>query len=142
MDGYQKNTGRDLFRRLEALAASLPTDSAAVTLTRADLKDLLGQNDDAAEDTEETAPVADYTVQDVAEALDRSPSTVRGWLSDGVLRGYKLRGREWRVPRAAFQEFQEAEAAGDASRRREGRPEEEEVDLGAWRRHYRGEHSE
>lgn len=49
--------------------------------------------------------MADLTVADVAEALGRAESTVRGWLLEGALAGYKLRGREWRVPRASLREF-------------------------------------
>lgn len=71
------------------------------------------------------APVADLTVQEVAEELDRAPSTVRGWLGSGDLEGYRLRGREWRVPREALAAFLEEE--------RSGVREEEPADLGSWR---------
>lgn len=138
MNGLESDAVHSLIRRLKALADCLPSDSAAVTLTRADLRQLLADHGEVAGDNQQAGrPTADYTVEDVAEALDRSPSTVRGWLSTGVLRGYKFRGREWRIPPAAFREFQEREAAGDL--RPNGREllNEEDVDLGAWRRHYR-----
>lgn len=70
-------------------------------------------------------PVADLTVQEVAEELDRAPSTVRGWLGSGDLEGYRLRGREWRVPREALVAFLDEERGG-------GR-EEGSADLGSWR---------
>ena len=43
------------------------------------------------------------TVDEAAERIGRSPSTVRAWCRDGSLPGaYRLRGREWRVPPAAL----------------------------------------
>jgi len=45
------------------------------------------------------------TVKEVATLLHRSPSTIRGWLVAGVLAGFKLRGRDWRVRRADLQAF-------------------------------------
>jgi len=69
-------------------------------------------------------PVADLTVGEVAEELGRQPSTVRGWLGSGDLDGYKLRGREWRVPREALRAFLEGERNGGPS---------EPTNLGSWR---------
>jgi len=75
----------------------------------------------------------DLTVEEVAKMFGRHPNTIRGWLQSGELRGYKLKGKEWRVPRAAIGEFQtrqadprlpEPAAAGTA-------------DLSAWRGHRR-----
>ena len=43
------------------------------------------------------------TVQQFATEADRAPSTVRTWAVEGRLPGaQKLRGREWRIPRAAL----------------------------------------
>lgn len=50
----------------------------------------------------------DLTVEQVAELFGRSPVTVKRWLQSHQLRGYKL-GGEWRVPRGAVREFQEAQ---------------------------------
>lgn len=47
--------------------------------------------------------VADLTVPELAEALERAESTVRGWLPD-VPGAYKL-GGEWRVPRDAWRAY-------------------------------------
>lgn len=73
----------------------------------------------------------DLTVEEVAKMFGRHPNTIRGWLQSGELRGYKLKGKERRVPRAAIGEFQtrqadprtpESTTAGTA-------------DLSAWRGH-------
>jgi excisionase family DNA binding protein len=69
----------------------------------------------------------DLTVYEVAEHFRRAPSTIRGWLYQGNLRGYKLNGRDWRVPRSAIAEFEQ--------RQREPEVEPfEDVDLSSWRR--------
>jgi excisionase family DNA binding protein len=72
-------------------------------------------------------PLADLTVEDVGRELNRAPSTIRGWLGSGSLRGYRLNGREWRIPRQALKEFLEAQrseppppAAKSAVRKRAG----------------------
>lgn len=71
--------------------------------------------------------LADLTVEEAGLELGRAPSTIRGWLGSGELRGYRMKGREWRIPRAALREFLEAQR-GDT-------PAETNVegDLGAWR---------
>lgn len=57
---------------------------------------------------DETPDDADPTVEDVAEVLGRAPSTIRGWCRAGRLTGaYRLRGREWRIPRAALRSLRE-----------------------------------
>jgi excisionase family DNA binding protein len=75
----------------------------------------------------ETEPPRDLTVHEVAEHFRRAPSTIRGWLFRGDLRGYKLNGRDWRVPRLALAEYEQRqrEPRRDAS---------EDVDLSSWRR--------
>lgn len=74
--------------------------------------------------------LVDLTVPQVAEALEKAPSTIRGYLLEGALDGYRLRGREWRITREALRGFQDrrgqaiakpASGSGD--------------DLSAWRRH-------
>ena len=52
-----------------------------------------------------TDAVADLTLEQVAEQVGRAVSTVRGWCASGSMRGYRLNGREWRVPVAAVAEF-------------------------------------
>ena len=70
----------------------------------------------------------DLTLEEVCEAVKKKPSTVRGWLGRKELRGYKLNGKAWRIPRAALAEYlaRQADRAGDS-------PEEDEVDIAAWR---------
>lgn len=79
----------------------------------------------------------DLTVSDVARELGRKPNTVRDWVRSGQLRGYLFRGREYRVTRAALNDFIEAQRqkSGPAP----GRSSEKVADLGSWRRFRRGE---
>lgn len=109
----------DVLASLRSIVDGLPEGGSA-TLPRHFLEELLA--------TASTTG-ADLTVAQVAEHFGRSRSTVRSWLEAGVLRGYRLRGREWRVPTAAVAEFREAERQGGVRPNRRG-----VVDLGAWRR--------
>ena len=59
--------------------------------------------------------------------MNRASSTVRGWLIAGMLRGYKLNNRDWRVPRAALREYLEAQATQSSET-------PGEVDITAWRK--------
>ena len=86
---------------MRQLASALPSDDSAVTITRADLVALLEGN--RSETT--VGSVRDLTVEDIAEETGRAPSTVRGWLISGALRGYKLHGYAWRVPCTALREY-------------------------------------
>ena len=95
-----------LRERLRQLASALPSDASAVTITRADIVVLL--EDDGRET--EVGSSRDLTVEDVADETGRSASTVRGWLISGALRGYKLNGRDWRVARAALEEYVDAQS--------------------------------
>ncbi len=76
---------------------------------------------------EREADGPDYTVAEAGRVLARSASCVRSWCSSGAIDAYRLRGREWRVPRAAIRELQDRERA---SARGSGRP----ANLAAWRR--------
>jgi excisionase family DNA binding protein len=116
-----------LSNRLRQLVDALPSDSSSVTLTRSDLAALLEGEEQGGE---VLAPERDLTVEQVAEAMGRACSTVRGWLIAGELRGFKLNGRDWRVPRAALRAYRDAQAAGKA----DPEPEMEGVDISAWRR--------
>jgi excisionase family DNA binding protein len=51
----------------------------------------------------------DLTLEEAASALHRSPVAVRAYCSGGLLKGYRFRGRRWRIPRAALEAFQAAE---------------------------------
>lgn len=64
--------------------------------------------EEAGEDVETSArngrpEVADLTVEELAEALELSPSTVRGWLPD-VPGTYKL-GGAWRISREGWRAY-------------------------------------
>ena len=118
----------ELSERIRRLMAALPSDASAVTLTRADLAALM----------EGTSPdpfspaVRDLTVEEVAEETHRAPSTVRGWLIAGDLKGYKLNGRDWRVTRAALRAYLDNQKETTRAGRRA--PDlEDEVDIAAWR---------
>ena len=112
-----------LHDRLRQLASALPSDDAAVSFTRADLLAL------AEEDEAPATPARDLTVEEVAEEMGRAPSTVRGWLITGALRGYKLNGRDWRVPRPALRDYVTARTETNDPPSEGG-----EVDITAWRR--------
>lgn len=67
----------------------------------------------------------DLSVQEVAELLGRAPSTIRGWIGEGLFPGaYRLRGREWRIPRRDLTRLRE----NDSPVRDAG-----SADLGSWR---------
>lgn len=102
----------------------LPSDSSSVSVSRADLRALVDGSDGPS-----PAP-RDMTVAEVAEQVGRAESTVRGWLIEGALDGYKLRGRDWRVTHRALEAFLAAQATPRTKEPTEGEP----VDLGAWRR--------
>src|SRR2546422_11707384 len=87
--------------QLRTAAAALPPGTL-VTLPREALLDVLGgRGGDGAAATggDGSPPVAvDLTVTDLAQRFRRHPSTIRQWLESRRLEGYKLFGREWRVP--------------------------------------------
>ena len=49
------------------------------------------------------------TIKDVADETFTGESTVRRWLRDGVLKGYKL-GRDWKIKPIHFEEFMQSRA--------------------------------
>jgi excisionase family DNA binding protein len=100
-----------VYERLRQLVAALPSDSSSVVLTRRDLVDLL-EGDDVGPSADTFT--ADMTVLEVAETIGRSPSTVRAWLIDGSLRGYKLNRRDWSVPRSALRDYLDGQMAASA----------------------------
>lgn len=94
--------------RLRLIAESLP-DGASVTFTREGLRGLISES--TGNGRHPSTHEVDLPAKDVASLFDRSPSTVRGWIKEGMLKAYKF-GREWRVTHAALQEFQERQRAG------------------------------
>ena len=118
----------DVCERLRRIAEVLP-EHGSVTLTRSDLLELAESalTEDVAE-----SPPADYTVAQVADMFQRAPQTVRDWIKSGRLQAYKLNGREYRITRAAVDEFLEQQRNGEPDGQANGR--KSSADLGAWRR--------
>ena len=117
----------DVRDRLRRMAEALP-EHGSVTLTRADLLELAeAASTEAAEEL-----LGDYTVTQVADMFQRAPQTVRDWIKSGRLRAYKLNGREYRITRAAAEEFLEQQRSGEPDGQVSGR--KSSADLGAWRR--------
>ena len=114
-------TGLD---RLRQLASALPSDHSAVTLTRVDLFALLDDHGEARSESQR-----DMTVEEVAEETGRAPSTVRGWLLDGTLRGYKINDRDWRITRTALRDFLASQSKTENPPLEPG-----DADITAWRR--------
>lgn len=113
----------DLEQRLQQLVrVADPDGTVTIRWLATLLADAAGNDSDAPDE-----PARDLTIDQVAAYFNRSPSTVRGWLGRGELRGYKLNNRDWRVPRPAIAEYQQAQHASVA-------PAEEEVDITQWRR--------
>ena len=114
--------------RLRRIVDPLP-DGAAVSLPVDVLRDWLdAEEGDFPEQTSSEPQGFDLTVQDAADLLGRAPSTVRGWCSSGVLPGaYRLRGREWRIPRSSLDSLRPDRDHRPTLNRRE-------PDLGAWRK--------
>lgn len=114
-----------LHERLSLLVSALPSPRSSVTLSRDDLEALLHLDDPACNGAR---PERDLSAEEVAEMVGRAPSTVRGWVRSGALRGYKLNGRDWRVTRAALENYLEIQRAGRSTEQ------EAEVDISDWRR--------
>ena len=111
----------DALERLRRVADSWP-DGQLIPLPVEFVRDALMQVD--------SLHGQDLSVSDVAGHFGRSVSTVRAWLEKGILRGYKLRGKAWRIPPAAVEEFEEAERSGGQGSRQ---TQPGTADLSAWR---------
>lgn len=85
---------------------------------------------------------SDLTVKEVANIIGRAPPTIRSWLRLGLVPGaYRLRGREWRIPRAGLQAIRGVDASIAGAEPLDpalvhGR------DLSAWRHYSQDEESE
>ncbi len=100
-------------------------DGSAVTLPVSWLRDQVGREADA------NGKVGDLTCEEAAKTLGRSPSTVGEWCRAGDIRNaYRLKGREWRIPRSGLQEFLEGHGNSRPKTFHRGR----ETDLSEWRR--------
>ncbi len=115
-----------LVDRLRAIVEPMPAD-ASVTLSVSWLRDLLAAEGDS--------PGMDglLTLDETAEVVGRSPSTVRTWLNTGQLDGFKLNARSWRVRGSALRRFIARQESGEHETptvRSTG-----SVDISAWRKH-------
>lgn len=81
--------------------ADLPTLALIYYLTNVACRDRPPEHAAESIDVE-----VDLTVADVAKFFGRTPQTVRGWIREGMLVAYKLNGREYRITRAAVEEYQ------------------------------------
>ena len=115
-----------LVDRLRSIVDPMPAD-ASVTLSVAFLRGLLEAEGDSPGDGRL------LTLEETAEIVGRSASTVRTWLNTGRLDGFKLNGRSWCVRESALQEFIRQQESGEHASPtvKDGAP----VDLGAWRKH-------
>ena len=104
-------------------------DDATVTLTVRQLKEMLGPSF-AVDRTDERSTLP-MTVEQVAEAVGKSPSTVRGWLSSGELEGFKLESGAWRCRSEALDAF--FARAEEHHAQLEDADDPDSVDLGSWR---------
>jgi hypothetical protein len=83
----------------------------------------------------DTDSLEDLDVAGVAALTKRAPSTIRGWLGSGAIpEAYRLRGRDWRVPRSALRRFLDRQGKEEqpAPATRGSRS-----SLSAWRQHIR-----
>ena len=86
--------------RLTRMIDGMP-DGASITLPVAAVKEWVSENGSGLDQ--------DLTVEEVGKFFDRSPVTIRTWIRDGRLRAYRFQGREYRIPEAAVEEFQQKE---------------------------------
>jgi excisionase family DNA binding protein len=124
----------NLFERLRAIVAPLPPGSQ-VSLPVDWLRTALEDAPAALVPVGDSTPL---TVEQIAERLGRSPSTVRGWLAEGCFpNAHKLRGRSWLIPAADLAAF----LAGPSQPAQERDVEQGRGlgsdDLGSWRKHMR-----
>lgn len=92
--------------------------------------------------SEPAAIDVDLTVPQLAALFGRGSSTVRTWIEDGLFpNAYKLKGREWRVPRADIEAVQKQQREAHRSHTPPSavQPAKDagDVDLSSWRKHVR-----
>ena len=90
--------------RFKKLLEGMPNE-ASVTLPVTTLREWL-------DDSGPGGFEPDLTVKEVADYFGRGANTVTAWIRAGDLRAYKLHGREYRVTRAAVEEFQRKQSQG------------------------------
>lgn len=121
-----------LQRRLKELVRVAPGDSTVPVSWIAELLDDCGGTE------EEYVPAQfdDLSVEEAAALVRRAPSTVRTWLTsgEGVPGAYKLKGREWRIPRAAFRRYLDGGSQGCENEVQNLRL-SRRASIGGWRKH-------
>ena len=91
---------------LEALRTALMAMPPGTLVPRDWVLEKLG----AGGDSPILATAIDLTIPALAELFGKRPSTVRAWVERGDFAGaYKLHGKEWRVPLAALEAFQDSQ---------------------------------
>ena len=114
----------DLTEHIQRIVDGMP-EGAAVTLPVSWLREQLELQDGAGRE------IGDLNCEEAAKTLARSPSTVRDWCRAGdIPNAYRLKGREWRIPRSGLREFLE----GQGNSRPKTSHCSRKVDLSAWRR--------
>ena len=135
MNDVERTQTADCIGYLQAVASwSKPESVIPVPVTW--LRLLLAAQSDGAERHR------DLTAKQVADMVGRAPSTIRSWLGQGLVPGaYRLRGREWRIPRAGLKAM-----LGDDVGSANLTPADPTIvhgrDLSAWRRYWQDEGSE
>lgn len=129
-----------LLRALRTIADALPPGSS-VTLEGAWLRAQLEEAEDGdAQNDPAVRRLTDLTVEQVAEELGRSGSTVRGWLAaDEFPNAFKLNRREWRIPVSDLRAFLDRQRPQVPHARvpPQGRRSRQPDELSAWRQHYK-----
>ena len=89
--------------RLTRMIDGVP-DGASIILSVEDVRGWLSENGSGLEH--------DLTVEEAGKFFGRSPATIRAWIREGRLDAYHFRGNEYRITRAALEEFQGQERSG------------------------------
>ena len=79
-------------------------DGGSIILSVEDVKGWLSENGSGLDH--------DLTVAEVGKFFGRTPATIRAWIRAGRLEAYLFRGNEYRITRAALEEFQGQERNG------------------------------
>ncbi len=111
--------------RLEAMVEGMP-EGASVSLPVDWIRELLEEEPPPGE-------VPDLLdLEQASKIVGRAVSTVRTWCNQGEIEeAFKLRGREWRIPRRAFVAFLRCQGGDDTPT---SSPSRGSADLGSWRR--------
>ena len=93
--------------RLTRMIDGMP-DGGSISLPVDTVRDWLNDNGSGLDQ--------DLTVEEVGKFFHRSPITIRTWIRAGRLEAYHFRGKEYRITRAALEDFQDQQRNGRQSR--------------------------